>query len=146
MEALPLAEARAALIRAGQECGRNRQPRPCMGRGCVAVGAAGRYPKRRFWRWEAYRCGTGVSLLLKTGSGFLSERTGGFCRWKKIGQFSKIRCNLPLYRIQYKYRAGPIDADGSSAYIFIGRMILTCGGIEKTEKDEMRSTMSDMIG
>ncbi len=73
-------------------------------------------------------------------------REGGFCRWKKIGQFSKIRCNLPLYRIQYKYRAGPIDADGSSADIFIGRVILTCGGIEKTEKDEMRSTMSDMIG
>ena len=95
MEALPLAETGAALIRAGQECGRNRQPRPCMGRGWAAVGAL---------------------------------REGGSCRWKKIGQFSKIRCNLPPHRIQYKYRAGPIDADGSSAYIFIGRMILTCGG------------------
>lgn len=111
-----------------------------------AVGAAGRYPKRRFWRWVAYRCGTGVSLLLKTDSGFLSERMGGSCRWKKIRQFSKIRCNLPPHRIQYKYRAGPIDADGSSADIFIGRVVWVCGGIEKTEKDEMRSTMSDMIG
>lgn len=80
---------------------------------------------------------------LRGGRGF---PRGRLLSLEKIGQFSKIRCNLPLYRIQYKYRAGPIDADGSSADIFIGRMILTCGGIEKTEKDEMRSTMSDMIG
>ena len=65
---------------------------------------------------------------------------------RKIRQFSKIRCNLPLYRIQYKYRAGPINADASSADIFIGWVVWPCGGIEKTKKDEMRSTMSDMIG
>ena len=84
--------------------------------------------------------------FFENGQRLLSGKGGRLLSLEKIGQFSKIRCNLPPHRIQYKYRAGPIDADGSSADIFIGRMILTCGGIEKTEKDEMRSTMSDMIG
>ena len=88
----------------------------------------------------------GRVAFVENGQRLFIGKDGRLLSLEKIGQFSKIRCNLPLYRIQYKYRAGPIDADGSSAYIFIELVILTCGGIEKTEKDEMRSTMSDMIG